>query len=113
MNALITDGKNTGKKIRLTESAKQEKFVESLNLDEIMNKDEKSGAYRMTEADATWLKGMLRESLSDSQSDNVLAFIKQAIAALSQNKTYPADITLAKSALKDAVKIIEKERLSR
>ena len=62
MKAIITDGKNTGRVIRLTESVEQDRFVESLNLDEIMEKDRKSGAYRMTEEDATWFKGMLRES---------------------------------------------------
>jgi hypothetical protein len=61
MKALITDGKNNGKVMRLTESAAQERFLEELNLDEIIDKDAGTGAYKMTEEDAEWFKNVIRE----------------------------------------------------
>jgi hypothetical protein len=54
MRAVITDGKNAGKIIHLTES--------EIDLSDVVEKDRKTGAYRMTEADATWFKGVLREA---------------------------------------------------
>jgi len=70
MNALITDGKNTGRVMRLSES--------EIDLSDVLEKDEKTGAYRMTEADANWVRNTLREGTpkNDGKKHSYIAEFK-------------------------------------
>lgn len=60
MKALIADGKNAGRIVRLSES--------EIDLSDVLEQDSRTGAYRMTEADAQWLQESLREG-SRGRSD--------------------------------------------
>jgi len=56
MKALITDGKLSGKIVPLYENAEQRELIHSIPLREMFARDGKSGAYKMTEADAHFIR---------------------------------------------------------
>ena len=48
-----------------------------------------------------------KEAKTRMNNGRALIFIKGALAALSQNKTFPADVAAAKTWLNDAIKELE------
>ena len=76
MKALVIDNHNCRKVINLTESAAQEDILSGIRLSEIFKKDARTGLFKMTEEEATWLKKTLREALYDEET------------ALSEDATY-------------------------
>jgi len=69
---VLADGKDAGKVIRLHESANQKKLLESFSLGELVERDGKTGAYKMTEADVGFIRNALREAEKDYyEMDNV------------------------------------------
>jgi hypothetical protein len=56
MKALITDGENVGKIIPLYEGRDQRDIVQSIHLREMFQLDVTTGAYKMTEADAKYIR---------------------------------------------------------
>jgi hypothetical protein len=61
MQAIVVGGKNNGTMVRLTESAEQDKFLESLHLEEVCERG-RNGAFKMTEEDISFVQERMREA---------------------------------------------------
>lgn len=94
MKALITDGVNAGRIQHISES--------KIDFSDVLEKDQKTGAYRMTEADAQWFGKQLREGYEDSSSleekydlpdwDTLWVFYKNIEAALGMDLSSREDV---------------------